>query len=252
MTACAPRRTLFWLVLRAFFTSLCVFFSIVAVHAECAACGLTPPIGPNGLPAVCHGDPDAWRIRAGLTAGGTSTRIDFSDDSAELLQSATTATLDVFPLQRLALSATLGAALAGRIDYQGERYTLSPGPVAGLGVSYRFFGGRLPFVHVSLTASLAQLRTRADDGSEADFTSRDWRLGLAVGHAVATWAAPFAVARYFGAGTEWDVAGGKGADAFRYQVGAGSAFGITEHWDALVELAFLGERRATAGVGYTF
>ncbi|HEY6555947.1 MAG TPA: hypothetical protein VI072_01685 [Polyangiaceae bacterium] len=231
---------------------LCVFFSIVMVPSRGEACGLTPPIGPNGLPAVCHGDPDALRIRAGLTAGGTSTRLDFSDDSADLLQSATTATLDVFLLQRLALSATLGAALVGRIDYQGERYTLLPGPVAGLGVSYRLFGGRVPFVHASFTASVAKATTRADDGGEADFTSRDWRLGLAVGQALGKWAAPFAVARYFGAGTHWDVAGGKGADAFRYQIGVGGAFGISEHWDALVELAFLGERRVTAGVGYLF
>lgn len=234
------------------FAFLCALLSVVTVQVRGEACGLTPPIGPSGLPAVCYGDPDALRIRAGLTAGGTSTRIDFADDSADLVQAATTATLDVFPMQRLALSATLGAALVGRIDYEGERYTLLPGPVAGLGLSYRFFGGRVPFVHVSFSGSIARATTRAEDGSESSFTSRDWRLGLAVGHAVAEWAAPFAVARYFGAGTDWDVAGGKGADAFRYHVGAGSAFGISEHWDALVELAFLGERRATAGVGYSF
>jgi hypothetical protein len=239
-------------MLRAPFASLGVFLAVVTLQAECSACGLTPPIGPNGLPAVCHGDPDALRLRAGLTAGGTATRVDFADDSADLLQSASAVTLDVFPLQRLALSATLGAALAGRIDYQGERYTLLPGPVAGLGVSYRFLGGRVPFVHVSLTASIARATSRADDGSEQEFTSRDWRLGLAVGHAVTQWAAPFVVARYFGAGTHWDVASGKGSDAFRYHVGAGSAFGISEHWDVLAELAFLGERRATLGAGYSF
>ena len=217
-----------------------------------SACGLTPPIGPNGLPAVCHGDEDAWRFRAGVALGGTATRIDFGARDAELLQSATTATLDVFPLQRLALSATLGAALAGKVDYEQVRYDLLPGPIGGVGVSYRFFGGRVPFVHVSLSASLARATSRAPDGSEASFLSRDYRAGLAVGHAFDRIFAPFAVVRYFGAGTEWTVAGGHGADAYRYQVGAGSAFGFSEHWDAVVEVAFLGEKRATLGAGYLF
>ena len=73
-----------------------------------------------------------------------------------------------------------------------------------------------------------------------------------MGKALGSIAAPFIVGRYFGAGTEWAVAGGHGADKFRYQVGVGAAFGLSEHVDALAELAFLGERRATVGVGYIF
>ena len=130
------------------------------------ACGLTPPIGPNGLPAVCHGDENAWRFRAGLSVGGTSTRIDFGDREAALLQSATAATLDVFPTERLGLSVSLGAALAGRVDYEQIRYDLLPGPLGGAGVSYRLFGGKLPFVHGSFTASMARATARAPDGAE--------------------------------------------------------------------------------------
>lgn len=232
--------------------SLTLSLAAVGAARPATACGLTPPIGPNGLPAVCHGDGNGWRVRAGLTVGGTSTRIEFGDREAELLQSATTATVDVFPIERLGLSASFGAALAGRVDYEQLRYDLLPGPIGGVGVSYRFFGGKVPFVHTSLTFSLARATTRAPDETETAFLSRDYRVGLAVGHAVTSFAAPFAVIRYFGAGTDWDVAGGHGADAFRYQVGAGSAFGISEHWDALVEVAFLGEKRATLGAGYFF
>jgi hypothetical protein len=216
------------------------------------ACGLTPPIGPNGLPAVCHGDESAWRFRAGSSVGGTSTRIDFGDRDADLLQSAATATLDAFPTERLGLSASFGAALAGHVDYAQIRYDLLPGPIGGVGVSYRLFGGKVPFVHGSFTASIARATARAPDGAETAFLSRDYRVGLAVGQAIGSVAAPFAVVRYFGAGTEWSVAGGHGADAFRYQVGVGSAFGFSEHWDALVEIAFLGEKRATIGAGYMF
>jgi hypothetical protein len=217
-----------------------------------AACGLTPPIGPNGLPAVCHGD-DAVRMRAGLTGGGTATTIRFGATEADLLQGAATAIFDVFPLERLGLSAALGTALGGHVDYLGARYDLTPGVIVGLGAGYRLWGeGGLPFVHASLTFSLARVSTRAPNGDEEVFTSRDYRLGLAIGKSIGGVVAPFVVGRYFGAGTEWAVGGGHGADAFRYQLGAGAALGLSDHLDALAELAFLGERRATLGLGYTF
>lgn len=217
-----------------------------------SACGLSPPIGPNGLPAVCHGDEVAVRVRAGLTAGGTSTRIDFGDTAADLVQGATTATLDIMPWPRLSLSAAGGASLGGHVDYAGRRYTLQPGPIGGVGLSYRFVGDRLPFVHASVTFSIARSTTHADGSEDATFTSRDLRFGIAAGMAFGKHLAPFAVARYFGAGTDWSVAGGHGSDHYRYHVGVGSAFGFSEHFDGLVELAFLGERRASIGVGYLF
>jgi len=215
------------------------------------ACGLSPPIGPNGLPTVCHGDDAGLRFRVGLTAGGTDTRIEIGDRKADLLQAATIATLDVIPLERLALSAAAGASLGGRVDFEGQRYDLAPGPIGGVGASYRLLGGALPFVHLSATLSLSRTIATAPDDSESTFTSRDWRFGVAVGKAIGTVAAPFAVARYFGGGTDWS-AFGKGADDYRYHVGVGSAFGISEHFDALAELTFLGERRATLGAGYLF
>jgi hypothetical protein len=222
------------------------------VPARADACGLSPPIGPNGLPTVCHGDEDEVRFRTGLTAGGTMTRIDFGDTSADLVQGAATATLDVMPIERLSLSAALGASLIGHVDYQGDSYTLLPGPVGGLGISYRFLGDDLPFLHASFTFALARSTTRAEGRPDTSFTSRDWRVGLAVGKTLGKHMAPFVVARYFGAGTEWSVAGGHGADHFRYHVGVGAAFGFSDHLDGILEVAFLGERRASVGVGYTF
>jgi len=145
----------------------------------------------------------------------------------------------------------MGASLPGRVEYRSLEFELRPGPMAGMGVAYRLFGGAAPFVHTSLTLSVSRSTTRAPDGSKGTFTSRDYRLGLAVGKTLGRVAAPFVVARYFGAGTNWSVAG-HGGDHYRYQVGAGSAFALSEHFDALVELAFLGEKRATVGVGYVF
>jgi len=217
------------------------------------ACGLTPPIGPNGLPAICHGEATEIRFHGGLSLGGTSTAIDFPGGRGDLLQGAGVATFDVAPIDGLTLSVSGGASLGGRVDYGGARYDLQPGWIAGVGAAYRFFGRNgLPFVQPSFTYSIARTRSEAPDGTEATFTSKDWRAGLAVGKVVGGFAAPFVAARYFGAGTDWDVGGGHGGDHYRYHVAAGSAFALSEHWDVVGELAFLGERRATLGVGYTF
>lgn len=240
--------------LRAIFSAVrCAFLGslAIAIPRPSIACGLTPPIGPNGLPTVCRGDDAHIIVRVGLVGGGTSTKIDFGSESAKLLQGATSATIDLLPLERLSLSAALGATLPGRLDYAGTRFDLLPGPMAGVGIGYRLFGGKAPFIHTSLTLSLARSTTRAPDGREEAFTSRDYRLGVAVGKTLGKVAAPFAFARYFGGGTSWAVAG-HGGDHFRYQVGIGSAFTLSEHFDALAELAFLGERRMSLGIGYVF
>lgn len=224
-----------------------------------AACGLTPPIGPNGLPTVCHGESNSIRLRAGLSVGGTSTVIKFGNERANLLQGATVATFDVHPVDRLGLSVAAGGALGGHVDFRDQRYTLRPGAVGGIGVSYRVLDGRgvLPFVHASATLSVARAATEgpgtpAAPSVRSAFTSYDWRFGLAVGKPIGKVAAPFAVARYFGAGTDWEPGGTKGSDRFRYHVGAGSAFAISEKIDLLTEVTFLGEKRLTLGAGYTF
>ncbi|MBM4363933.1 MAG: hypothetical protein FJ104_14735 [Deltaproteobacteria bacterium] len=236
---------------RAFLPLLASVLASVALAPRAHACGLTPPIGPNGLPTVCHGD-RAVGVRAGLTAGGTATRIVFPGGRASLEQGAVAATLDLSFGSRFGVSAAAGSSAGGSVSYAGSRYDLLPGPLGGLGVSYRWFGDGVPFVHTSFTLALARSTARAPGGAESSFLSRDYRLGLAMGHAIGKVAAPFVVARYFGAGTSWEPGGGVGADAFRYHVGVGSAFGFGEHLDALVEVLPLGERRVSVGAGYTF
>jgi len=152
------------------------------------ACGLTPPIGPNGLPAACHGDDDAVRFRAAVTGGGTATTIEFGDNEADFEQAALVGTLDAFPTQRLAFGVALGMSGLGHVNYGGLGYDLMPGMLAGVGTSYRFLGQRgLPFVHTSLTLSLARAIARAPDGSESTFVSPDWRAGVAEEERWVTW-----------------------------------------------------------------
>src|SRR5689334_24766694 len=113
-------------------------FVMIAVLLQIApdsiqACGLTPPVGPNGLPTVCHGDKSGWRFRAGLTIGGTDTRIKIGGLKGDLLQAASIVTLDVMPIERLSLSVSGGASVGGRFEYGGQRYDLAPGPIGGVG-----------------------------------------------------------------------------------------------------------------------
>ena len=191
-------------------------------------------------------------MRVGVTAGGTSTKIDFGRLTAPLLQAAATGTVDVMLFGRLALSGAVGSSLFGHLDYGGQRFELQPGPIGGLGASYRLFGGAAPFLLPSFSYSIARSTARAPDDTRTTFTSRDYRLGVAVGKTLGGFAAPFVVGRCFGAGTSWPGVGGHGGDHYRYQVGVGSAFGLSQHFDTLVELAFLGEKRATLGLGYVF
>ncbi|MEO8902966.1 MAG: hypothetical protein ABI488_12970 [Polyangiaceae bacterium] len=97
------------------------------------------------------------------------------------MQAASTATFDLLLLQRLSLSASLGASLGGHVDYGGQRYYLAPGPLVGLGASYRLFGGAAPFLHLSAAYSVARSNSRAPDASEAPFPAYDYRVGAAIG-----------------------------------------------------------------------
>ncbi len=225
--------------------------SLTAVASD--ACGLSPPMGSNGLPGVCRGEGSTIRVRVGLSTGGTATRIKFAEQHADLQQGAAVATIDVSPRDAFTLSAAFGAALGGRVDFRGVRHDLRPGYLGGVGVSYRLLDGRgaLPFAHASFTYSVARTTTRAPDASEAAFTSKDWRIGLSIGKVVFGRVAPYVVGRVFGAGTDWSVGGAHGADASRYHVGVGSAFALGAHLDGLLEAAVLGERRLSVGLGWT-
>lgn len=220
------------------------------------ACGLTPPIGPSGLPTACRGD--IPRVHAGISVGGTSTRIDFPAGTARLLQGATVVAVDVNPfvetvIEPLTLTLVGGASLGGRLTELAERWRIHPGALVGAGVSYRFGGhGSWPFVQPS--ASLSMSFASADSASTGarSFRALDWRLGAAIGKTIGGFAAPFVVGRWFGGGTDFAPAGGHGSDHYRWHAGAGSAFAISPRVDAVVELAFLGERRGTVGFGYSF
>jgi hypothetical protein len=231
-------------------------FSVLLSAKAAWPCGLTPPIGPTGLPALCHGD-GVPTFRLGQSVGGTSTKIDYGGKTSELVQGAAVLSLDVNPLrfgvlEALTISGNVGASLGGYTDYDGTRYHLSPGVIAGVGASYRFLGQNgLPFIQPSFSYSVSLATSDAPGGGSASYTAKDWRAGVVIGRSFGGFAVPFVAARKFGAGTSWEIAG-KGEDHFRYQLGAGSAFALTQHMDVFGEVDFLGEKRVTLGMGYTF
>lgn len=229
---------------------LCVPFVLAAAKAR--PCGLSPPIGPNGLPAVCRGESSSVQVRASLSAGGTRTQIDFSGRRAPLVQGAVLLGVDVGFLDRLTATASAGSAVSGRVELDGVSYALRPGWVGGVAIAGRVLDGRgaAPFVHVSIAYSWAVSQSRAPDGAEATFTSKDWRVGLVVGKAFGG-VAPFVAARGFGAGTDWAPGGGKGSDIHRFHLAAGAAAALGPRYDVLAEVAFLGEQRLSLGVGAT-
>lgn len=226
-----------------------VALTVVAATPAAEACGLTPPIGPSGLPGVCRDQ--AVRVHGSVAAGGTATQIDYPAARADLVQAATVASIDVQPLEALTLTASGGASLGGSLSFQGNSYDLGPGWIAGVGASYRLLGRNgLPFLAPSVSYSIARASLQGPGVSPTAFEARDWRVGLVVGRVFGR-VAPFVVGRYFGGGSESSLTG-HGGDHFRYHAGAGAAWALSDRLDALVELAFLGERRGTLSVGYSF
>lgn len=226
----------------------------VGVARPAAACGLTPPVGPTGLPATCRGESKLTAVRLGLVGGGTRTKIDFGDERASLSQAALVLALDVQLLGSLTVGASAGLPQGGTLEYRGQSHELSGKSLFGVSAAYRLIDDGLlfPFVQVSLGYSVSHSTTRAPSGAVADFDGKDWRAGLLVGKTFLKLVAPYVMGRYFGAGTEWAPGGGHGSDHYRYHVGAGAALALGEHLDAVAELAVLGEQRLSIGAGYTF
>lgn len=233
-----------------------VALGVSLATGDVLACGLTPPIGPSGLPTICRGD--VPRVHAGLAVGGTSTRIDFPAGTADLVQGATVVAVDVNPfvatrIEPLTLTVVGGASLGGRLTDLAERWQIRPGAIVGGGISYRLGGrGSWPFLQPSASLSVSFASAESASSGPRSFRALDWRVGAAIGKTIGSFAAPFVVARYFGGGTDFAPAGGHGSDHYRWHAGAGSAFAISSRVDAVVELAFLGERRGTVGFGYSF
>jgi hypothetical protein len=179
----------------------------------------------------------------GASIGVFDTTIVFPDRRASLREEAVAVSLD----RRIGARGTLQLA-AGAITYAHvDGVTIDKGGLASIAYSHRFVdeSERSPFVvgTFSFTASYAP-----------DLSAGDARIGVAVGKTLARTFAPFVVARAFGGPVRWrhgdDVR--TGGDSHHYQVGLGALFLAGRGVDASLEIAPLGEKRLSAGLGWSF
>lgn len=206
---------------------------------------MSPPVGPTGLPQTCDGEyKRQWRASASL-AGFDTTIVFKNNGRAALQQVGVAASLDRTLGERFTVQLALGAALTGHIVFNGRDDRIRPGPLMSIAGSYRAVddGPRTPFVVG--TVSLAQSFVHTD---ESALRATDARVGVVVGKTFGPFA-PFVAARAFGGPVRY--AGDTGGDRYHYQFAAGGLL-FVKGFDASFEVAFLGERRFTLGVGASF
>jgi hypothetical protein len=215
-------------------------------------------VGPAAIPkSYCSldaGEPAGWRVAA--TYGWLASTLDFADgprvDFSErmVLAAASRQLGGGFTVQLGA-----GAVLGGSFDAPGTPAEVLPGPLAQVQASWLALEGRgaAPFLAFTAGLSGSWTHTRSASG-EAALTALDLSLSASVGKAIAGVVAPYLGAKVFGGPVYWTWAGGAvtGTDAYHYQVGIGLAAALPGGLDLVVEGSPLGERSATASVGWAF
>jgi len=215
---------------------------------------MSPPVGPTGLTQSCDGEHSERTSRFGMTLGAFDTTIMFGERRARLRQQAFAVSVDKRLSQRFTLQLALGGIFNGHLEFEGTRHTLS-GIAATVAGSYRLVDekGARPFVIG--TASLGQsfLETRENEVS-TPLAATDARIGVVVGKSFGNVFAPFVVARAFGGPVVWSRGDGTlvGSDRFKYNLGVGALVLAGRGVDAAIEVSFLGEKRVTTGVGFSF
>lgn len=214
---------------------------------------MSPPVGPTGLTQSCDGSGDR-NSRIGATLGAFDTTIVFGERRARLRQQVFAASYDYRMSPRVTLQAALGGVFSGRILFGGEDHELS-GVTASVAGSYRVLDekGARPFVMATFSLGQSLLSTTYRN---ADFSlsATDARFGVVVGKSFGNYFAPFVVARAFGGPVRWarEEPTLVGSDRYHYNVGLGALLLPGGGVDAAIEVSFLGEKRVTTGLGWSF
>jgi hypothetical protein len=215
---------------------------------------MSPPVGPTGLTQSCDGDHPSNTSRLGVTLGAFDTTIMFGDRRARLRQQAVAVSVDKRLTPKFTLQLAVGGIITGRLAFEGRHHALS-GITASVAGAYRFVDekGARPFVIG--TASLGQSFLDARDRDvSVPLSATDARVGLVVGKSFGNFFAPFAVVRAFGGPVRWSRSDETlvGSDRYHYNVGLGALFLAGAGVDAGIEVSFLGEKRFTTGIGFSF
>lgn len=171
---------------------------------------------------------------------------------------AVTATLERRLASRWTLQIAAGGILWGSLRVGAERHDFGPGWAAAVATSYRLRDGSdgWPFVLLSASLAGAGARTRlsAPGAPEVPYYAVDVRLGAVAGKTFYDALTPYAAARVFGGPIFWRIDGASqtGTDRYHYQLGVGLSVALPMGLDAFAELAPLGERSVSCGMGYAF
>jgi len=210
---------------------------------------------------LCTGAPGSTEapgapVRVGASGGYLSTRLRFGDGTTgDLVEGAYALSVEVRPSPGVGLMVSPGGVLGGSLTVEGTRYRLSPGPLLGLGVTWRVVDPAQQPFFLLFGASLSASHLRSFAGSEAaSLTSFDARASLVAGKTFFEFFSPYAAVRAFGGPIFWGRAGASvtGTDAYHYNVGAGFSLTLPGGVDVFADGAPLGERRLSLGAGKTF
>lgn len=188
--------------------------------------------------------------RVGLSIGAFTTRIVLGDlDDTALEETAIGVSYERRVSKQLTLQVSGGGIVVGHLYDQAVAF--QGGFLGGAG-SYVLVDqkGSIPFVMlgVSLSASAAGLAN-----SSAILFAADIRGSVTCGYTDGRVTA-YAVGRLFGGPIILADSGGTslGTDRFHYQLGAGIVVSLPKSFDLSLELVPLGEKRISAGIGYSF
>jgi len=202
------------------------------------------------LPYECDGDDNERRWRAGASAGGFRTTIDFGDQKVDIEQVTASAALGWQRSPRWGLVLSVGGILGGSVATDAERDvgTGFMGSVTGTWLPV-FETDRRPFLLASLTFGGAITTAESDDAMSRRWSALDLRAGLMVGKTLADRFVPFAAVRGFVGPVSWRLGGQDvtGTDVHKYSVGAGVTLRIPGVLDVFGEILPLGEQSASVG-----
>jgi len=149
-----------------------------------------------------------------------------------------------------------GAVFDGELTRGGQAVDLGPGGVVSAALEWLALPGRSPAPFVSLSAAFSVAYTDGEERStkrSGSLLATDLRLGVRSGWTLWDLWTPYAAVRVFGGPVILQLGDETtdGADQHHYQAAAGISVRVAP-FSLFAEGAFLGERGASGGLGYSF
>lgn len=211
-----------------------------------------------GLTGSCGEALEAERpLQLAVSVGGLRTELGFQGVTQRLEELSTGLTFTARP-SRFAVAASLGVVAGGSLDGGLGNYRLSPGVVASVSAAYTFLDGtgNGPYLAATLSAGVATAGTsnQANVNDHPQLTALDFRLAGVIAKRFFGFWLPYLGVAVFGGPVYFSPDGQSlvGSDEHHFRLSAGSSFTLPAHFEAFVEVGFLGEQNLVLGVGYAF